>query len=123
LCEGEGIWSKRCNLKSDRDINLDFPGMLLIFIRLVIFMHELPADNIEITYLLRKGTPTDAIIEVSTEAWIDLSCCSTSCSLKTLLFQYFFSTFWGFFRNCENVKNTTNPARYSHYLGDVHVFL
>jgi hypothetical protein len=29
--------------------------MLLIFIRLVIFMHELPADNIEITYLLRKA--------------------------------------------------------------------
>jgi hypothetical protein len=67
--------------------------MLLIFIRPVIFMHELPADNIEITYLLRKGTPTDAIIEVSTEAGIDFSCCSTSCSLKTLLLQYFFSTF------------------------------
>jgi hypothetical protein len=87
------IWSKRCNLKSDRDINLGFPGMLLIFIRPVIFMHELPADNIEITYLLRKGTPTDAIIEVSTEAGIDFSCCSTSCSLKTLLFQYFLGVF------------------------------
>jgi hypothetical protein len=67
--------------------------MLLIFLRPVICMHELHADDIEIAYLLRKGTPTDAIVEVSTEMGVDLSSCSTSCSLKTLLFQYFLEVF------------------------------
>jgi nucleotide-binding universal stress UspA family protein len=35
-------------------------------------IHELHADDIEITYLLRKGTPADTIIEVSAEEGVDL---------------------------------------------------
>ena len=35
-------------------------------------IHELHADDIEITYLLRKGTPADTIIEVSVEEGVDL---------------------------------------------------
>jgi nucleotide-binding universal stress UspA family protein len=35
-------------------------------------IRELHADDIEITYLLRKGTPADTIIDVSTEEGVDL---------------------------------------------------
>ena len=35
-------------------------------------IHELHADDIEITYLLREGTPADTIIEVSAQEGVDL---------------------------------------------------
>jgi len=35
-------------------------------------IHELHADDIELTYLLRKGTPAETIVEVSTEEDVDL---------------------------------------------------
>jgi nucleotide-binding universal stress UspA family protein len=35
-------------------------------------IHELHADDIEITYLLRKGTPADTIIDVAVEESMDL---------------------------------------------------
>jgi nucleotide-binding universal stress UspA family protein len=35
-------------------------------------IHELHADDIEITYLLRKGTPADTIIQVAAESGVDL---------------------------------------------------
>ena len=35
-------------------------------------IHELHADDIEITYLLRKGTPADTIIDVAAEESVDL---------------------------------------------------
>ena len=35
-------------------------------------IRELHADDIEITYLLRKGTPADTIVDVSTEEGVDL---------------------------------------------------
>jgi nucleotide-binding universal stress UspA family protein len=35
-------------------------------------IHELHADDIEITYLLRGGTPADTIIQVAAEEGVDL---------------------------------------------------
>ena len=35
-------------------------------------IHELHADDVEITYLLRNGTPADTIIEVAAEEGVDL---------------------------------------------------
>jgi nucleotide-binding universal stress UspA family protein len=35
-------------------------------------IHELHADDIEITYLLRKGTPADTIVDVAAEENADL---------------------------------------------------
>ena len=35
-------------------------------------IHDLHADDIELTYLLRKGTPAETIIEVTTEEDVDL---------------------------------------------------
>ena len=35
-------------------------------------IHELHADDIEINYLLRKGTPADTIVQVSVEEGVDL---------------------------------------------------
>jgi nucleotide-binding universal stress UspA family protein len=35
-------------------------------------IHELHADDIEITYLLRKGTPADTIVDVAVEESVDL---------------------------------------------------
>ena len=35
-------------------------------------IHELHADDIELTYLLRKGTPAETIIEVTSEEDVDL---------------------------------------------------
>jgi nucleotide-binding universal stress UspA family protein len=35
-------------------------------------IHELHAEDIEITYLLRKGTPADTIIQVAAEEGVDL---------------------------------------------------
>jgi nucleotide-binding universal stress UspA family protein len=35
-------------------------------------IHELHADDIEITYLLRKGIPADTIIDVAAEEIVDL---------------------------------------------------
>ena len=35
-------------------------------------IHELHAEDVEITYLLRKGKPADAIIDVSAEEGVDL---------------------------------------------------
>ena len=35
-------------------------------------IHELHAEDIEITYLLRKGTPEDTIIDVASEERVDL---------------------------------------------------
>ena len=36
-------------------------------------IHDLHADDVEITYLLRKGTPADNIIEVSAEEGVTSS--------------------------------------------------
>lgn len=35
-------------------------------------IHGLHAEDIDISYLLRKGTPADTIVEVSTEEGVDL---------------------------------------------------
>jgi nucleotide-binding universal stress UspA family protein len=35
-------------------------------------IHELHANDIEITYLLRKGNPADTIIDVSAQESVDL---------------------------------------------------
>jgi nucleotide-binding universal stress UspA family protein len=35
-------------------------------------IHELHADDIELTYLLRKGTPAETIIAVTSEEDVDL---------------------------------------------------